>query len=287
MGKAIIIENTDFSGSILGKVTFIEDTKKQARRIVSAFQAKTGTSVLTTELVKMVKALIDNGIYDGLNGIYPLLGSTSEQLCTDLMGKHDVVIDTQVLMPSLNLLERTSLATTTDNNVQSQYDFEKSRVSLNAPISSVGATAFVRMNMKHTSGSVTLGIIDSNLATPNPARIGSYGTDVAAYLYGGSRQYAGAFPDNFATLGMHLKAENTFDVYINSVKEEKTGNSVYDVYQLNYSLGSYATANGANYDTNSSSASGDIAFYLFGYVDDSKMDVLKSIVDEFLAAKGI
>ena len=71
MGKAIIIENTDFSGSFLGKVTFIEDTKKQARRIVSAFQAKTGTSVLTTELVKMVKALIDNGIYDRLNGIYP------------------------------------------------------------------------------------------------------------------------------------------------------------------------------------------------------------------------
>lgn len=284
MGKAIIIENTDFSGNSIGKVTFIEDSKKQANRIVSNYQSRIGSTEFSGALEKMVKALIDNDIYDGLNGIYPIIGTTQEQLCADLMGKHNVVIDSQLMEPSTNVLMRT---TTVATNVPSAYDFAESRVTLNNAISSVGATAFVRMNRKHTSGGVTLGIIDSNLATQNPARIGSYTTEVTAYLYGGSRQSAGAFPDNFATLGMHLKAENTFDVYINSVKEEKTGNSVYDVYQLNYSLGSYATANGANYVSNDKAASGDIAFYLFGYVDDSKMDVLKSIVDEFVAAKGI
>lgn len=285
MGKAIIIENTDFSGSVLGKVTFVEDSRKQAKRIVSSYQSKIGLTDFGNALETMVKALIDNGIYDGLNGIYPIIGTTQGQLCTDLMGKHDVVTDSQLMTPSTNMFFRTT--TIASSSLQSMYDFAYSRLSLDAPISSVGATAFVRMNKKHTSGGVTLGIIDSNLATPNPARIGSYGTEVKAYLYGGSSQSAGAFPDGFATLGMHLNAENKFDVYINSVKEEKTGNSVYNVYQLNYSLGSYATADGANYVSNDKAASGDIAFYLFGYVDDTKMDVLKSIVDEFVAAKGI
>lgn len=284
MGKAIIIENTDFSGNSIGKVTFIEDSRKQANRIVSNYQSRIGSTEFSGALKKMVKALIDNDIYDGLNGIYPIIGTTQEQLCADLMGKHNVVIDSQLMEPSTNVLMRTTTVTT---NVPSAYDFAESRVTLDNAISSIGATAFVRMNKKHTSGGVTIGIIDSNPQTQNPARIGSYGTDVAAYFYGGKSVKCGTFPDGFATLGMHLRNENKVDVYVNSSKQEKEGNSVYNVYQLNYSLGSYATADGANYVTNATSASGDIAFYLFGYVDDSKMDVLKSIVDEFLAAKGI
>ena len=284
MGKAIIIENTDFSGNSIGKVTFIEDSRKQANKIVSNYQSRIGSTEFSGALKKMVKALIDNDIYDGLNGIYPIIGTTQEQLCADLMGKHNVVIDSQLLEPSTNVLMRTAIIAT---NVPSAYDFAQSRVTLNNRISSIGATAFVRMNKKHTSGGVTIGIIDSNPQTPNPAKIGSYTTDVTAYFYGGKRVSCGTFPDGFATLGLHLRAGNKADVYVNSLKEEKSGNSVYDVYQLNYSLGAYSTGSAAAYSSNSQAASGDISFYLFGNVDDSKMEILKAIVDEFIASKGI
>lgn len=284
MGKAIIIENTDFSGNSIGKVTFIEDSRKQANRIVSNYQSRIGSTEFSGALEKMVKALIDNDIYDGLNGIYPIIGTTQEQLCADLMGKHNVVIDSQLMKPSTNILMRT---TTVATNVPSAYDFAESRVTLDNAISSIGATAFVRMNKKHTSGGVTIGIIDSNPQTLNPAKIGSYAADVNAYFYGGNRVSCGTFPDGFATLGMHLRDANKVDVYVNSSKEEKEGNSVYDVYQLNYSLGAYSTGSEVAYSSNNQAASGDISFYLFGYVDDSKMEILKAIVDEFIASKGI
>lgn len=73
-GIAIVIPNADFSGSPLGKVTFVKSATERAEKIVNQYVNTVGEIQEKPKLVRLVTSLISEGLWDNLD-IYPMLGT--------------------------------------------------------------------------------------------------------------------------------------------------------------------------------------------------------------------
>lgn len=73
-GIAIVIPNADFSGSPLGKVTFVKSAAERAEKIVNQYVNTVGEIQEKPKLVSLVTSLISEGLWDNLD-IYPMLGT--------------------------------------------------------------------------------------------------------------------------------------------------------------------------------------------------------------------
>lgn len=83
-GIALIIPGADYSQSSLGKVTFKKTSYEEAEEIVTAYEAIIGTSSYHSALSAFVKGCIDNDVWDGMLGFYPMIGDTLQKLSANL-----------------------------------------------------------------------------------------------------------------------------------------------------------------------------------------------------------
>lgn len=83
-GIAIIIPNADFTGSPLGKVTKAETVEDKAMRVVNTYASKIGTTTYNTALKNMVVSLMNEGLWDKVTYLYPMLGTTLAQKLVSL-----------------------------------------------------------------------------------------------------------------------------------------------------------------------------------------------------------
>lgn len=91
-GIALIIPGADYGQTSLGKVTFKKTASEEAEDVVNAFELATGVTGHHDDLFDFVKTLIDEAVWDNLDGVYPMLGSTSSAVLYNLKGENSIAL---------------------------------------------------------------------------------------------------------------------------------------------------------------------------------------------------
>lgn len=84
-GISIVLPNTDFSNSPLGRVTFVQTTEERAMGIMTDYVAAANAGAYSSAVYNMVLAMINAGVYDKLVAFWPMLGSTTHNMAINLL----------------------------------------------------------------------------------------------------------------------------------------------------------------------------------------------------------
>lgn len=84
-GISIVLPNTDFSNSPLGKVTFVQTLEERAIGIMTDYVAAANAGTYSSAVYNMVLAMINAGVYDKLVAFWPMLGSTKHDMAVNLV----------------------------------------------------------------------------------------------------------------------------------------------------------------------------------------------------------
>ena len=87
-GICIIIPESDFSGSPIGRVNIIYNNKDIAQRIVDNYSERIGDTQYNNALVALVKGMLDANLWDKTELFWPILGNTLANKCEDLKGRY-------------------------------------------------------------------------------------------------------------------------------------------------------------------------------------------------------
>lgn len=75
-GIGLILPNADFSGSPLGQISIAKSVDDLAYDVVVAYAESIGTSQYNSSLQTLVVDLMNNGLWDKVTAIYPMLGTS-------------------------------------------------------------------------------------------------------------------------------------------------------------------------------------------------------------------
>ena len=84
-GISIIIPNTNFGDSPLGKVNFVLTPQEKAQIVTNKFSTALGTTQYSAEIYNMVHSLCEQDLYDKIIVFYPMVGTSLRQMSINLI----------------------------------------------------------------------------------------------------------------------------------------------------------------------------------------------------------
>lgn len=101
MGTVLIIPDVDYSDSNIGNITIIPPVGVLARKVATDYCEAIGDSSKYNAVHKLVYDLASRGLWEKMVAIYPMLGTTAEQLKVNLVdpGTFDLVWGERITIP--------------------------------------------------------------------------------------------------------------------------------------------------------------------------------------------
>lgn len=288
-GIALIIPGADFSGSPLGKVTFVTMEEKVANAVAD-YATRIGTTAYNDALTVLVYNLMAAGVWDSLE-VYPMLGNTIANKL-EILNPQSLFINGNILVPASAIVEdgeltikntfadfETTIAGTTKVvpiTDKTEKVFTKN-VYIFADLTRVNSSPHASMafGQNNISESATIGIGTGSLY-PDPA------TNCPFAFMNVDKDYIKVPVSGYGNRGklsVFVK-QNTKEAsfYYNSSLVGKNSNSP---ISGNYTTDLY---NYVGVSLNTSARKADFKYYGFAYgsVEEAKVETVNTILKDFM-----
>ena len=278
-GIGLILPNADFSSSPLGQVTIAKSLETVAMEVAVAYGNAIDTPQYNTQVASLVKNLMRANLWDKVDAVYPILGTTLSAKSINLKNPQ-----------YFNLLfgENASVA----NNGVSFVDTVDIEAKEPDKIykAAAGYTAFICA--KHTVGKQNLATLVSSTGQNDAIKIGAaYNNGLVFYLTrNGVFTYADGVSTAVRKITFHIGDASVYNIS-DGVKsdEESSGSSLTLLRDFTNEIGynSYKTPLSA--ETQSAEIfSGELYGYAFGWMSDDEAINFDEILRNFYSSvKGL
>lgn len=278
-GIGLILPNADFSGSPLGQVTIAENSETVAMEIAVAYGNAIGTPQYNTQVALLVKNLIDANLWDKVDAVYPMLGTTltakginlkNPQYFNLLFGENASVADNGV-----------SFVDTVDIGAKDSDKIYKA---------AAGYTAFICA--RHIVGKQNLSTLISSTGVSDAIKIGgAYDNGLKFYL---SRNGVVTYADGVSTaikkITFHIGDAIVYNISEGVKSDEESSGSSLTLYRdFTNEIGYNCYKTPLSTETQSAEIfSGELYGYAFGWMSDDEVIIFDEILRNFCSSvKGL